>query len=55
MINYQGVMMLRDALSYAQENQMHGFQTEQYMDVLVKIVTRDPMTDLSNEVKLFAI
>ena len=48
-------MTLRDSLSYAQENQMHGFMTEQFTEVLVKIVTRDPMTDLSNEVKLFAI
>ena len=52
---YQGAMQLRDALSYAQENQMHGFATEQYMDILVKIVTRDAITDLSNEVKFFAI
>jgi hypothetical protein len=34
---------------------MHGFQTEQFMDILVKIVNRDPITDLSNEVKFFAI
>ena len=34
---------------------MQGFQTEQYIDILVKIVERDPMTDLSNEVKFFAI
>jgi hypothetical protein len=25
------------------------------MDILVKIVTRDPLTDLSNEVKFFAV
>ena len=55
MLVYQGAMELRDALSYAQENQMHGFATEQYMDILVKIVARDPMTDLSNEVKFFAV
>lgn len=34
---------------------MHGFTTEQFMDILVKIVNRDPITDLSNEVKFFAI
>lgn len=34
---------------------MHGFATEQYMDILVKIVARDPLTDLSNEVKFFAV
>ena len=38
MLVYQGAMELRDALSYSQENQMHGFQTEQYMEILVKIV-----------------
>jgi hypothetical protein len=54
-IVYQGAMEMRDALSYAQENQMHGFQTEQFMDILVKIINRDPITDLSNEVKFFAI
>jgi hypothetical protein len=55
MLVYQGAMELRDALSYAQENQMHGFATEQYMDILVKIVARDPLTDLSNEVKFFTM
>jgi len=34
---------------------MHGFMTEQFMDILVKILIRDPMTDLSNEVKFFAV
>ena len=34
---------------------MHGFATEQYMDILVKIVNRDALTDLSNEVKFFAV
>jgi hypothetical protein len=34
---------------------MHGFTTEQFMDILVKIVNRDPITDLSNEVKFFTI
>ena len=34
---------------------MQGFATEQYMDILVKIVSRDPLTDLSNEVKFFAV
>ena len=52
---YQGAMEMRDALSYAQENQMHGFQTESFIDILVKIINRDPLTDLSNEVKFFAI
>jgi len=55
MLVYQGAMELRDALSYAQENQMHGFATEQYMEIMVKIVTRDPLTDLSNEVKFFVV
>lgn len=55
MLVYQGAMELRDALSYAQENQMHGFATEQYMDILVKIVVREGVTDLSNEVKFFVI
>ena len=48
-------MELRDSLSYAHENQMQGFPTEQMMDILVKIVQRDPVTDLSNEVKFFAV
>ena len=52
---YQGAMEMRDRLAYAQENQLHGFMTEQFMDILVKIVARDPMTDLSNEVKFFAV
>lgn len=34
---------------------MQGFTTEQFMDILVKIVTRDAITDLSNEVKFFAV
>jgi hypothetical protein len=34
---------------------MHGFATEQFMEILVKIVVRDPLTDLSNEVKFFAV
>ena len=34
---------------------MHGFATEQYIDILVKIVNRDALTDLSNEVKFFAV
>ena len=55
MLVYQGAMELRDALAYAQENQMHGFQTEQYLDNLVKIVNRDVISDLSNEVKFFCI
>lgn len=55
MLVYQGAMELRDSLSYAQENQMQGFTTEQFMNILVKIVTREAMTDLSNEVKFFAI
>lgn len=55
MLVYQGAMELRDALSYAQENQMQGFSTDQYIDTLVKIVNRDPLTDLSNEVKFFAV
>lgn len=48
-------MTLRDSLSYAQENQMQGFTTEQYMDILVKIVAREAVTDFSNEVKFFAV
>jgi|TARA_B110000285_G_C15139367_1_gene629635 hypothetical protein len=34
---------------------MHGFMTEQFMDILVKIVGRDIESDFSNEVKLFAV
>lgn len=34
---------------------MHGFQTEQYLDILVKVINREIMTDLSNEVKFFSI
>jgi hypothetical protein len=34
---------------------MQGFSTEQYMDILVNIIKRDPITDLSNEVKYFSI
>jgi len=52
---YQGCMELRDSLSYAQENQMQGFQTDAYVDALVKIVQKELMTDLGNEVKYFAI
>jgi hypothetical protein len=52
---YQGAMEMRDKLAYAQENQMHGFMTEQFMDILVKIVSRDIESDFSNEVKLFAV
>lgn len=55
MLVYQGAMELRDALSYAQENQMHGFAAEDYVTTLVGIVKRDPLTDLSNEVKFFAV
>ena len=52
---YSGAMTLRDSLQYAQENQMHGFMTEQFMDILVKIVNRDMMSELGLEVKFFAI
>jgi hypothetical protein len=55
MLVYQGAMNLRDALQYAQENQMHGFMTEQFMDILVKIINREMMSDLGLEVKYFAI
>lgn len=48
-------MTLQTQLQFASENQMQGFQTEQYMDSLVKIVVREPITDLCNEVKFFAI
>ena len=34
---------------------MHGFMTEQFMDILVKIVNRDMMSELGLEVKFFAI
>jgi hypothetical protein len=52
---YQGAMTLQTQLQFAQENSMSGFQTEQYMDILVKIISRDPITDLCNEVKFFSI
>lgn len=34
---------------------MQGFPTDQLIEILVKIVTRDALTDLSSEVKFFAI
>jgi hypothetical protein len=34
---------------------MHSFQTSAFADALTKIVARPPSTDLSNEVKLFAV
>lgn len=34
---------------------MHGFMTEQFMDILVKIVNKEMMSDLGLEVKYFAI
>ena len=40
MMIYQGAYELQTALQYAQENQMHGFMTEQFMDILVKIINK---------------
>ena len=34
---------------------MHGFMTEQFMDILVKIVNKEMMSDLALEIKFFAI
>lgn len=55
MMIYQGAYELQTALQYAQENQMHGFMTEQFMDILVKIINKQMMSDLGLEVKYFAV
>jgi hypothetical protein len=43
-------------LQFAQENTMQGFKTEEYMDVLIRIVNREViMGDMCGEMKFFAI
>lgn len=34
---------------------MHGFMTEQFMDILVNIINREMVSDLGLEVKYFAV
>ena len=54
-IALQGVTMLTQSLAYAQEQQMSGFQTEQFMDCLCRHLNNESLSDLGDDIKYNAV
>mmetsp|Transcript_39169 Transcript_39169/g.37533 ORF Transcript_39169/g.37533 Transcript_39169/m.37533 type:complete len:101 (+) Transcript_39169:25-327(+) len=55
MVVYEAVLNLQGQLAVAQENTLSNFMLDQYIPALIDVFKRPVMTDISNEINMYAI